>query len=111
QLRRVEAHGKDRVRPHRRRVRDHPIDRLPAGILQQRGVLVDLATAEGTQECDDVTTQSATSHHDAEYLAPGFDHPLASDEVSCGDNHGMGLASHLTAVTLPFSRKFGNPLW
>src|SRR3954470_14824043 len=46
QLGAVEAHRQDRVRAEQRAVRDKPVERLAAGVLEQARVLVDLAAAE-----------------------------------------------------------------
>src|SRR6188474_1722475 len=43
QLRAVEAHRDHRVRAHQRRVLDHPVEGLAAGVLEERRVLLDLA--------------------------------------------------------------------
>src|SRR5258708_5993326 len=45
-LGRVEAHGDDRVRAEQPRVLDHPVDGVTAAVLEQPGVLRDLALAQ-----------------------------------------------------------------
>ena len=45
-LRGVEAHGDDRVGPHQPGVVDHPVDRMAPRVLQQLGVLGDLAAPQ-----------------------------------------------------------------
>src|SRR5262245_15566410 len=57
----VEAHRDDRVRAHQRRVLDQPVERLAAGVLEQLGVLVDLAPAERAQAGDEVAGEAARS--------------------------------------------------
>src|SRR5512135_2706421 len=50
----VEAHRDDRIGAHERRVLDHPVDRLAAGVLEELGVLVDLPADKGAQPGGDV---------------------------------------------------------
>src|SRR5512141_2504670 len=48
----VEAHRDDGVAAHERRVLDHPVDGLAAGVLEELGVLMDLAADERAQPGD-----------------------------------------------------------
>src|SRR5512146_865320 len=65
----VEAHRDDGVRAHERRVLDHPVDRLAAGVLEELGVLVDLAPDERAQARGDVAGKAAAPDDEPERLA------------------------------------------
>src|SRR5579859_896436 len=69
QLGRVEPHHHHGVGPHRASVLNHAVDRVAASVLDQAGVLDDLATSERPQAGHDVSTEAPAAHHDPEDLA------------------------------------------
>src|SRR5262245_2696452 len=87
QLRAVEPHRDHRVRPHQRRVLHEPVERLPTGVLEERGVLVDLTAAERSQARDQVAGEAAAPHDEPERLALRLDDAVAGDERGGGDDH------------------------
>src|SRR5829696_2270948 len=87
----VEAHRDDRIRPHQGRVLDESVERLAAGVLEQLGVLVNLAPGEGPKAGDEVPGEASRSHDEPEGLALRLDHAVAGDERCGGDEHGSDL--------------------
>src|SRR3954471_17661693 len=83
----VEAHRDDCVRPHERGVLDHPVDRLAAGVLEELGVLVDLAADDGPQARGEVAGQASAADDEAERLALRLDDSMARDEWCGGHDH------------------------
>src|SRR6478672_2052606 len=68
----VEAHRDDRVGAHERGVLDQAVQRLASGVLEELGVFVDLAPAQGAQAGDQVAREAAAADHEAERLALRF---------------------------------------
>ena len=69
QLGAVEAHRDHRVPAHQRGVLDEPVERLAAGVLEERRVLLDLAAAERAEPGDEVAREPAAADDEPE--APG----------------------------------------
>jgi hypothetical protein len=67
---------------------------LPPRILQHPGVLVDLATAQGSQTGGDVSGQAAAANDQAEDLALGFDDLMRGDVLSSGNDQDLSSKVH-----------------
>src|SRR5712671_4313667 len=87
QLGAVEAHRDDRVGAHQGRVLDQPIEGLPAGVLEQRRVLLDLAATDRAKAGDQVAREAATPDDDPEGLAFRLRDAVSGDERGRGDDH------------------------
>src|ERR1700674_3583884 len=72
----IEAHHDDGVGTHDGRVAHHPIDRLPASLLQQLRIFVNLAAGDRAQSGHDVAADAAAPHHDSKALSDGFLHTM-----------------------------------
>src|SRR5690349_11936098 len=83
----VEAHRDDRVGAHDRGVLDEPVQGLAAGVLEELGVLVDLAPAEGAQAGHEVAREAAAPDDEAEGLALRLGDAVAGDERGGRDDH------------------------
>src|SRR6476620_9727290 len=64
-LGRVEPERDDRVRAHECRVLDHPVECLAPGVLEQLGVLVDLAAHDRAEAGREVAREAAAAHDEA----------------------------------------------
>src|SRR5664280_808337 len=86
-LRRVEAHREDRVGAHQSRVLDHSVEGLAPGVLEQLGVLVDLATDERAEAGGEVAGEAATSDDQPKDLAFHLGDPVSGHVGSGYDDH------------------------
>ncbi len=75
----VVAHRDDRVGADQRRVRDESIEGLSAGVLEEAGVLVDLAAAERAELGHEVAADASAADDQAEH------HPLRIGDAMAGD--------------------------
>src|SRR5262249_32319474 len=83
----VEAHRDDRVGAHERGVVDEPVAGLAARVLEQLGVLVDLAAAERSEAGDEVAREATAADDEPERLALRLDDAMPGDERCGGDDH------------------------
>src|SRR5579862_4251545 len=86
-LGRVEAHHDDGVGMHEARVTDHPVHGVTPRLLEELGVLGDLAADDGAQARHDVTAESAAPHDDADHLALHLANPLPGHILGRHDKH------------------------
>ena len=73
--------------PMQRRVLDHPVDRLAAGVLEELGVLVDLAADERAQPGRQVAGQASAADDEAEHLALRLGDSMAGQVWGRRDDH------------------------
>src|SRR5690349_7567528 len=76
----VEAHRDHRVGAHEGCVLDQSVERLAAGVLEQLGVLMDLAAGERAQPGHDVAGEAPRPDDEPEGLALRLHGPMAGDE-------------------------------
>src|SRR4030095_14576608 len=75
----VEAHRHDRIAAHQRRVLHEAVERLAAGVLEERRVLGDLAATDRAEAGDEVAREPTAPDDEPERLALRLDDAMAGN--------------------------------